>query len=151
MSQQFLPCLESKLAAERKESENDALPPPPTPTTVERVFDFLEPALHKEKVLSRLEDILFSTQSSTHSSTLSSTQSSTRSKIIDAILIQFPNGVAKAREAREAREARGLSDHFSAEKLTAFDQMESESGELQFQYVAWIEPRFLSDDQNQWL
>ena len=45
--------VERKLVAERKESENDALPPPPTPTTtVEPVFDFLEHAPHKENVLS---------------------------------------------------------------------------------------------------
>ena len=36
-------------------------------------------------------------------------------------------------------------------KLSAFDEMESESSKSQLQYVAWVELCFLSDDQNQWL
>ena len=61
---------------------------------------------------------------------------------INVLLFQHSNGVA---------DARGLSDHISAKELNAFNQMESETSESQLQYVVWVELRFLSDDQKQWL
>ena len=84
-----------------------------------------------------------------HFSTQSSTQPRKHKNEINALLFQHSNGVA---------EAKGLSDHFSAEELSAFevfitdlDKMESETSESQLQYVVWVELRFLSDDQKQWL
>ena len=68
----------SKLAAERKGSENDALPPP---TTGEPDHDILEHARHKEKLLARFNTVLYTvsntveeTQKCSHSVTFSAFQ-----------------------------------------------------------------------------